>query len=93
MREVKLVVAWPACNKFEEPGIDLAPNIWSGAITSGDFDNLGHKTTSNLSNNEFHEVAITLKIHFSNDNMWLAGDAVVSKLTDSSVIAPPIELK
>ena len=49
-------------NGIEEDGwcVVLPTNMRSGVFTSGDMDNLDHKKTSNLSNDEFQGMAITL---------------------------------
>ena len=55
-----MAVARSVCKWIEEDGVVLPTNMHSGVFTSGDMDNLDHKKTSNLSNYEFHGMAITL---------------------------------
>lgn len=100
VREVKTAVARAVCKRIENNGVVLPNNMRSGVFTSGDFDNLDHKKTSNLSNAEFHGVAITLTNHLSHENMGLVQEPVVidpndtskPKLPDHYVIVPPVEL-
>ena len=100
VREVKLAVARCVCKQIQEDGVVLPTNMRSGVFTSGDFDNLDHKKTSNLSNDEFHGLAITLIYHLSKENMEVAhepltidsSDSSKPKLPDSYVIVPPVEL-
>ena len=49
VREVKMAVARSVCKQIQEDGVVLPSNMRSGVFTSGDFDNLDHKKTSNLS--------------------------------------------
>ena len=60
VREGKVVVTRSVYKRIEEDGVVLPTNMCSGVFTSGYMDNLDHKKTSNLSNDEFHGMAITL---------------------------------
>ena len=71
VREVKVAVARSVCKRIEEDGVVLPTNMRSGVFTSGDMDNLDHKQTSNLSNDEFHGMAITLN---QSPFKWQHGD-------------------
>ena len=100
VREVKIAVARSVCKRIEEDGVVLPTNMRSGVFTTGDFDNLDHKKTSNLSNDEFHGVAISLTNHLSQENMGVTREPVTIDPTDTStpklpdyyVIVPPMDL-
>ena len=100
VREVKVAVARSVCRRIEEDGVVLPTNMRPGVFTSGDLDNLDHKKTSNLSNAEFHGMAITLTNHLSSENMGItcepiiidSADTSTPKLPDYYVIVPPVQL-
>ena len=71
VRELKIAVARSVCKWIEEDGVVLSINMHSVVFTTGDFDNLDHKKTHNLSNDEFHGVAISLTNHLSQETMGL----------------------
>ena len=97
---MKIAVARSVCKRIEEDGVVLPTNMRFGVFTTGDFDNLDHKKTSNLSNAEFHGVAISLTNHLSQENMGLIREPVIidptdiskPKLPDDFVIVPPLDL-
>ena len=99
VREVKIAVAHSVCKRIEEDGVVLSTNMHSGVFTTGDFDNLDHKNTSNPSNEEFHGVAISLTNHLSQENMGVTREPVtihptdtsMPKLPDNHVIVPPMD--
>ena len=100
IREVKLSVARSVCRQIEADGVVVPTNMKTGVFTTGDFDNLDHKKTSNLSNDEFHDTAITLTNHLSSDNMGVSRipakidptNTSKPKLPDHYVIVPPVNL-
>ena len=69
VREVTIAVARRVCKRIEEDIVVLSTNWYSRVFTTGDFDNLDHKKTRNLTNDEFHGVSISLTNHFSQENM------------------------
>ncbi len=101
VREVKVAVARSVCKRIEEDGVVLPTNMRSGVFTPGDMDNLDHNKTSNLSNDEFHGMAVTLTNHLSSENMGVTRDPVKidpldttkPKLPDHYVIVPPVDLR
>ena len=103
VREVKVAVARSVCKRIEEDGVVLPTSMRSGVFTSGDMENLDHKKTSNLSNDEFHGMAITLNQHLSSDNMGITCEPIKIDLLDTSkpklpdhyviVPPPPVDLR
>ena len=95
--EVKITVAHSVCKRID--GVILSTNMHSGVFTTGDFDNLNHKKISNLSNDEFHGVAISLTNHLSQENMGVTREPVtidptdtsMPKLPDNHVTVPPMD--
>ena len=76
VRVLKIAVARSVCKRIEDDGMVLSINMHSVVFTTGDFDNLDHKKTHNLSNDEFHGVAISLTNHLSQETMGLTRETV-----------------
>ena len=96
VREVKIAVVCSVCKRIEEDGVVLPTNMRSGVFTTGYFDNLDHKKTSNLSDDEFHG----LNNHLSQESKGVTREPVtidhtdtpMPKLPDHYVIIPPMDL-
>ena len=85
VHEVKIAVAHSVCKLIEEDGVVLSTNMHSGVFTTGDFDNLDHKKTNNLSSDKFHGVAISLINHLSQEDMGVTREPVIIDPTDTSI--------